>query len=278
MVCLIPACSKSEKIDMAPIDITHKHQGKKMMLITAIIIFVACFLLVTPAFASVGSPAWSYGGAENPTQWGSLSRDFALCELGRDQSPINIKNAVESTPSRIDFDYKPSLLQVVNNGHTIQVNAEEGSYATINGEKYALLQFHFHTPSEHRINDKATAMELHLVHRNDLGKLAVVGVMLTEGMLNPLIAEVWKNIPSVGKTNTVSDRMINLSSLLPTSKSYFSYVGSLTTPPCSENVKWNIFVEPMTISKDQIETFEAIYQVDARPIQPINGRNILLHR
>ncbi len=251
--------------------------NKHLLLLIAIAI-VAVPTLSTPALAGEGTPHWGYGGAENPTQWGSLGKDFALCESGRDQSPINIKNAVESTPAKINFDYKSSPLVVVNNGHTIQVNYAKGSTVTINGEKYALLQFHFHTPSEHEINDKATAMELHLVHRNEAGKLAVVGVMLNKGKANALIEQVWQNIPASGKTNTVSDRMINAADLLPKSMAYYSYDGSLTTPPCSEGVKWNVFVEPMTISEEQIEAFEKIYQVDARPIQSANGRPVQLHR
>ena len=148
----------------------------------------------------------------------------------------------------------------------------------INDEKYELVQFHFHTPSEHEINNKAAAMELHLVHRNEAGKLAVVGVMLTKGKENSLIKEIWENIPATGKTNTVSNIKINAANLLPSSKSYYSYTGSLTTPPCSEGVKWNVFVEPITVSEEQIEAFEKIYQVDARPIQPTNRRAIQLHR
>jgi len=258
---------------------------KNLLLLIAIAIGILLILvtLITPVLAAslpvTSPPVWRYGGVENPSQWGELSNDFALCESGKDQSPINIKvkDVVEGTPAKIDFDYKPSPLVVVNNGHTIQVNYAEGSTATIDGQKYALLQFHFHTPSEHEINDKASAMELHLVHRNEAGKLAVVGVLLTEGKANALIQEVWKNIPATGKTNTVSDRMINALSLLPSSKSYFSYDGSLTTPPCSEGVQWNILVEPTTVSEEQIETFEKIYQVDARPLQFTNQRTVQLH-
>jgi carbonic anhydrase len=255
----------------------HNNHGMKALLLSAAVIGTS-FLVSTSVFAGEPIPHWSYGGAENPTQWGALGKDFSLCELGRDQSPINIKNVVESTPAKIDFDYKPSPLVVVNNGHTIQVNYGSGSTVTINGEKYALLQFHFHTPSEHEINDKASALELHLVHRNEAGQLAVVGVMLNQGKANPLIEEIWKNIPAAGKTNTVSDRMINVASLLPSKKSYFSYAGSLTTPPCSEAVKWNVLLEPMTISEEQIEAFQKLYQVNARPIQSTNGRTVQLHR
>lgn len=250
---------------------------KHVILLLAIAI-VTTLLISLPVLAAVSSTHWSYGGTENPTQWGKLSEDFALCELGRDQSPINIINTIEDSPAEIDFDYKPSPLVVVNNGHTIQVNYAQGSTVTINGKKYALLQFHFHTPSEHNINDKASPMELHLVHRNEAGQLAVVGVMLNQGIANPLIAEIWKQIPDIGATNTVSDRLINASNLLPSKKSYFSYMGSLTTPPCSEGVSWNLFVEPITVSKEQVETFAKIYQVDARPLQPINGRTVQLHR
>jgi carbonic anhydrase len=255
----------------------NQKRSKNVLLLLAIVI-ATLSTLSTSALAGETTPHWSYGGAENPTQWGRLGKDFALCETGRDQSPINIKNAVDSTPAKISFDYKPSPLVVVNNGHTIQVNYAPGSTVTIDGEKYSLLQFHFHTPSEHEIKDKASAMELHLVHRNEAGQLAVVGVLLNRGTANALIEEVWKNIPATSKTNTVSDRMINASSLLPSRKSYYSYAGSLTTPPCSEGVKWNVFVEPITVSEEQIETFTKLYQVDARPIQPINGRAIKLHR
>ena len=251
--------------------------NRNLLLLLTILTIVVLTLSTSALAAEVGLH-WGYGGAENPSQWGSLNKDFALCELGRDQSPINIKNAVESTPAKINFDYKSSPLIVVNNGHTIQVNYAKGSTVTINGEKYALLQFHFHTPSEHEINDKATAMELHLVHRNEAGKLAVVGVMLNKGKANALIEQVWQNIPATGKTNTVSDRLINAADFLPKSMAYYSYDGSLTTPPCSEGVKWNVFVEPMTISEEQIEAFEKIYQVDARPIQSTNRRIVRLHR
>lgn len=258
-------------------NLLNKNYVKNVMLLLVIVI-VTTLLISTPVLAAFGSPLWSYGGSENPTQWGKLSNDFALCELGRDQSPINIKNTVEDSPAKIDFDYKPSPLVVVNNGHTIQVNYAQGSTVTINGKKYALLQFHFHTPSEHNINDKASPMELHLVHRNEAGQLAVVGVMLNQGIANPLIAEIWKQIPDIGATNTVSDRLINASNLLPSKKSYFSYMGSLTTPPCSEGVSWNLFLEPITVSKEQVEIFAKIYQVDARPLQPINDRTVQLHR
>ncbi|MEA5567222.1 carbonic anhydrase family protein [Anabaena sp. UHCC 0399] len=246
-----------------------------------ILVFVTFFigLITIPSvqtFAGEGTPDWGYGGAANPTQWAQISHDFALCELGRDQSPINLVSAIKEKLQPIFFNYKPTPLVVVNNGHTLQVNYAPGSTITINGEKYTLLQFHFHTPSEHTIGGKAAAMELHLVHRNDAGQLSVVGIMMKEGAANRLINEIWQYIPAVGETKTVS-RTINAAAFLPNTKAYFSYPGSLTTPPCSEGVRWNVLVEPITVSKEEISIFQKLYQVNARPIQPVNGRVIELH-
>ncbi|MDX2254973.1 MAG: carbonic anhydrase [Pseudanabaenaceae cyanobacterium bins.39] len=244
-------------------------------------IITGALLICSPFAALAEHPVhWGYGGSENPTQWGQLSKDFALCELGKSQSPINITNAsvVAGIPSKIKFNYLPSNLEIVNNGHTIQVNYDKGSSVVIDNEKYELVQFHFHTPSEHNINGKAYAMELHLVHRSlSSGKLAVVGVMIKNGESNPLIASIWENIPPTQTTKRVRDRQINAAELLPEKKSYYSYNGSLTTPPCSEGVSWNVLTEPVTFSESQIDEFQKIYQVDARPIQPNNSRSVQLH-
>ncbi|MFE4106270.1 carbonic anhydrase [Almyronema epifaneia] len=219
---------------------------------------------------------WSYGGEANPTQWGRLGHDFALCEVGRDQSPIDIDDAVIGSPSTIEFNYASVPLVVVNNRHTIQVNYAEGSTVKIDGDEYELLQFHFHTPSEHTAEGFASAMELHLVHRNEAGELAVVGIMLELGEAHPLIDTLWENIPEVGTTQT-TNLTINAADLLPDSIAYFSYSGSLTTPPCSEGVRWNVMREPVQVSEAQIAAFEALYPVNARPIQSTNGRIIELH-
>ncbi|MBD2176102.1 carbonic anhydrase family protein [Pseudanabaena sp. FACHB-1998] len=248
-------------------------------IVSLIIITGALWIGATSIVLAEDSTHWGYGGSENPTQWSSLSKNFALCELGKSQSPINITNSyvISGNQDQIEFNYLPSSLEIINNGHTIQVNYDKGSSVTINGEKYELVQFHFHTPSEHNINSKAYAMELHLVHRNASGTLAVVGVMIQNGRANPLIAEIWGNIPAIKTTKLVSDRQINVSELLPMSRAYYSYDGSLTTPPCSEGVKWNVFAEPITISEEQIQEFQKLYQVDARPIQSSNSRLIKLH-
>lgn len=242
-----------------------------------VLVLGAVLAFSMPAKTGENLPEWSYGGAANPTQWGRLGHDFALCEVGKDQSPINIDDAVVGATAEIEFNYAPVPLVVVNNGHTIQVNYAEGSTVKIQGEEYELVQFHFHTPSEHTTSGQASAMELHLVHRNVAG-LAVIGIMMEEGAANPMINTIWEHIPGEEKTKAVEAITINAVDLLPGSVTHFSYSGSLTTPPCSEDVQWYVLAEPIQVSEEQIAIFESLYSVNARPIQPKNGRIIELHQ
>jgi len=229
------------------------------------------------AIANEEAPAWSYGGTENSTHWGDIDQAYKTCKLGRDQSPINLENAVEAAPANITFNYQPAPLEVFNNGHTVQVNYAPGSTVSINGETYDLLQFHFHTPSEHLFEGEAAPMEVHLVHRNAAKELAVVGIAMVAGEADPIVEQIWANIPEASETKQAAGVMINAADLLPSSLTYQSYIGSLTTPPCSEAVKWNVMVEPIEVSEEQIETFSTLYQVNARPVQPTNGRQIERH-
>jgi carbonic anhydrase len=243
-----------------------------IFLTTLISSFIAVFY--PPVLAESNQISWSYKGATNPGQWGKISPEFALCNLGKNQSPININNIQKITSiNLLEFKYQPTSLLTINNGNTIQVNYKPGSKIKIKSEEYELLQFHFHTPSEHTINGKQSAMEMHLVHRNLKGELAVVAIIMEEGAANTIINEIILN--SISKNDFAS---INAADLLPKNKAYFSYTGSLTTPPCSENVKWNVLAEPIQVSKDQIAYFQRSYQFNARPVQPINGRKIESHR
>lgn len=254
---------------------------KNLLFLNLIVIVVFLIGLMAvfpkPVIAEENTPEWSYAGAANPTHWGEISPDFALCELGKNQSPININNAVEATPVQIEFNYQPTPLLVVNNGYTVQVNYHPGSTMKINDEEYELIQFHFHIPSEHTINNKASALEMHLVHRNAKNQLAVVGVMMNKGSANPFIDQIWQHITAVGKINDIENYTINAANLLPKNKAFFSYIGSLTTPPCSENVKWNVLTQATQVSEKQIAAFQKLYQVNARPVQPINTRKIEFH-
>lgn len=242
-------------------------------LVTTIIVLAS-----HPSLAEDNKPLWGYGGISNPYRWSELSPEFESCELGRDQSPINIvdPNQSEQT-SEIDFDYQSTTAEVVDNGHTIEVQFEPGNSITIDDEVYQLLQFHFHTPSEHLIDNKAAAMEVHFVHQNEAGKLAVVGIMMNSGAENPAIASIWDAIPDNNQVKAASKMSLNAAKLLPKNKTFLSYDGSLTTPPCSEEVSWNILVESIELSPEQIATFESLYPYNARPIQPLNGRSIDLN-
>ena len=232
---------------------------------------------------SQAAPDWSYGGYKNPTNWDELSPNWATCGSGTQQSPIDIKTSLLGsvgsviTPANIQFNYQSlSSFPVQNNGHTIQVNypyPSGTSTMTVDGQTYQLVQFHLHTHSEHLINGEAAALELHLVHQNSQGELAVVGVMIENGTENSALQTVFANMPLQEGVNTANGT-INASSFLPANRSYYGYQGSLTTPPCSQNVKWIVLKNPITASQAQIDAFTNIFQVNARPVQDLNGRII----
>jgi len=223
---------------------------------------------------------WSYGGSGNPTRWGTMAEEYALCDAGNSQSPVDIasKTQPQEESQPIQFNYQPIALTVKNNGHTIQVDYPPGSFIKIDGNIYKLLQFHFHTPSEHTIDGIASAMEMHLVHQSSQGKLAVVGVLIEAGSENYFLKEILENLPETEEEAEVEGVKINVETLLPNNRSYYSYSGSLTTPPCSEGVSWNVMKTPITASAEQIEQFMEIYQMNARPVQPLNRRKVQLIR
>lgn len=230
--------------------------------------------ILTEAWAEEGAH-WSYQGTTGPAQWGNLESEFVSCKLGKRQSPIDIRESAvkKADLAPIEFHYKPSTLKVVDNGHTIQVNYEPGSTIAVGGKNYQLVQFHFHKPSEEKINGKPYDMVVHLVHRNAEGKLAVVAVLIRNGQANPLIETLWSNLPAdKGKERVVAGTRIDASVLLPTDRSYYTFTGSLTTPPCSEEVTWFVLRNPKQLSGAQIARFGKIYPMNARPVQPLNGR------
>jgi carbonic anhydrase len=220
-------------------------------------------------------PHWAYQGEEGPAAWGKLDAAFATCSVGHTQSPIDIKGAKSADLPVLKFDYKAVPLNIIDNGHTIQVNYPAGSSLTVDGKVYTLKQFHFHHPSEEHINGHGYAMVAHLVHADSEGHLAVVAVLLTEGADNPLIASLWKNLPSEkGKATDVASVTVDPNQLLPADHGYFTFAGSLTTPPCSEGVTWYVLKHQSPISKEEVAAFAKIYPKNARPIQPANGREI----
>ncbi len=221
--------------------------------------------------------AWGYGGSHGPDSWGDLKPEYSACK-GNQQSPIDIrtKSVLEADLTNIKFRWSASTLNILNNGHTIQANYDRGSSIKVNGDRFDLQQYHFHAPSEHALNGRLYDMEAHFVHKATNGELAVVGVFFKEGKENTALKPVWNNMPTAGKTNKIANTKIKASDLLPRdAKAYFHYMGSLTTPPCSEVVNWYILAEPIEASKAQIKTFSKMIHANNRPIQPLNRRFVL---
>jgi carbonic anhydrase len=213
---------------------------------------------------------WDYEGEMGPENWG---KEFPTCGKGKSQSPLNIKGPFEKVRYNVVPEYKLGPLKILNNGHTIQVNVAPGSKIRIDGIAFDLLQFHFHRPSEEHINGKPSAMVIHFVHKNDAGELAVLGVLLQEGNENPGIKTLWSYAPPKEGPEVAPDNVaFNPTNLLPREMEFFHYDGSLTTPPCTEKVKFFILKSQVNVSKEQVTSFP--FKMNARPVQPLNERKI----
>jgi carbonic anhydrase len=227
-----------------------------------------------PAHAAAEHPHWGYVGEGAPERWAELSPENRQCAIGTRQSPIDIREGIRVDLEKINFDYRPSGFSVLDNGHTIQVNVAPGNALQVMGRRFELLQFHFHRPSEERINGRQYDMDAHLVHKDADGKLAVVAVLLERGRDQPLIQTIWNNLPLEKGQALTAPGLLDLNQLLPEDRSYFTYMGSLTTPPCSEGVLWMVMRMPVQMSANQISIFSRLYPMNARPIQAGSGRLI----
>jgi len=222
------------------------------------------------------APHWSYSGSNGPDHWGELDKTFNRCQQGHLQSPIDIRAPKPADLPPIRFAYQPTPLHIVNNGHTIQVNYAPGSFITVGDKRYQLTQFHFHHPSEERVDGKGFEMVAHLVHTAPDNALAVVAVLLTPGAENPVIASLWQHLSvHEGPEQKLDDVQIDVTGLLPQGHGYYTFMGSLTTPPCTEGVTWFVLKTPVQISQSEADAFGKIYPRDARPIQPLNQREVL---
>lgn len=238
-----------------------------------------CAVAAGPAFAAAeGSPHWSYEGHEGPEHWGELTPDFKTCDVGVQQSPVDLVGPVPAKVGAVKPSFKKMPLEVLNNGHTVQVNCAPGSGSRIAGKQFDLLQFHFHHPSEHLLDGRSLAMECHFVHRSSDGQLAVLGVFIREGRANEMLAPIWRAMPRRKADAYKPGVTIDPAALLPEDRTYFRYHGSLTTPPCSEGVLWTVFAQPVEASSEQIQTFAAMFPNNARPVQTLNRRYLLENR
>lgn len=235
-------------------------------------------LLATPLALAEHHAHWGYQGHAGAAHWASLDESFQTCKLGKNQSPINIetKKVEKADLKPIEFGYVAGAAEVINNGHTIQVNLPAAGAATIAGGEYKLLQFHFHTPSEEKINGKAYPMVAHLVHKSAEGKLAVVAVLFKRGKENAALKAVFADLPGKEGETKALEGGLNPADLLPADRAYYAFMGSLTTPPCSEEVRWQVLKTPVEVSAAQLKAFAKLYKMNARPVQPLNGRTVQL--
>jgi carbonic anhydrase len=232
-------------------------------------------------------PAWHYEGDEGPANWGKLSPKFAVCASGREQSPIDIvKPLPVKDAAALGIRFSPAALKIahlthvadgINNGHTIQINYPGGDTLSIGDASYALVQYHFHGPSEHTVNGKHFPMEMHFVHKATDGKLAVIGVLIAEGAHNAAFDPIWANLPARKGDETHYPAVnVDVDRLLPSTRTSYRYDGSLTTPPCAEGVKWIVMTTPIELSAAQIGAFTSKIQNNNRPVQGLNGRRVVI--
>lgn len=224
------------------------------------------------------SVCWGYEEENGPEVWGQLNPEYRICDTGIHQSPIDLVNPTPVELSAIIFNYQPASVNICNTGNTIQVAyRNKGNWIEIDETKYHLLQFHFHAPSEHRVVGELSDMEMHLVHESEDGTLAVIGVLIKSGSTYTAFDSFWHLIPSIAcESEQVSGIVLNAFDLLPSSKNTYRYDGSLTTPPCSEGVKWIVMTTPIEMSHSQIAAFKAIFDGNNRPVQPLNDRELLV--
>ena len=243
-----------------------------------VIVLIMLLFWLGPVTVTASDPVhWGYEGEVGPEHWGDLSPDYAACSQGVEQSPVDIPATAPVNPPGLSFNYQPSALNIVNNGHAIQVNYDQGSSLEINNATYPLMQFHLHSLSEHTLNGAHTPMELHLVHKDAGGHVAVIGVMIAEGAENPAYEPILAHMPAEeGESQVVSGTTVDAGDLLPADQRYYRYNGSLTTPPCTEGVTWFVMAAPVELSAGQIAAFQSIYNNDYRPVQPLNERTFLL--
>jgi carbonic anhydrase len=231
-------------------------------------------LLSSTAFSAEGIH-WEYSGEAGPDNWAKLSPEFSAC-AGKNQSPINLAGFIEAELDPITINYKAGTSEILNNGHTVQINAVPGSSISIDGVQFDLKQFHFHAPSENLINGKSYPMEAHLVHADKNGNLAVIAVMFTEGDKNKGLEKAWAQMPQEAGSKVALTSGISPQEILPSHRNYYRFNGSLTTPPCSEGVRWLVMKHTISASKEQIEKFaHVMHHPNNRPVQQVNARPVL---
>ncbi len=227
-----------------------------------------------PAPAPRAPVAWSYEGEGGPDHWGRLKPEYATCAEGRRQSPIDIRDGIRVDLEPLVFNYRPSPFRIIDTGRTLQV-AVSGSSFTLLGERYELVHLEFHRTAEIRIDGKTFDMGAHFVHKSAEGRIAIVAVQFEKGREHPLVQMIWNYLPLERNTPVSPPGLVlDVTQLLPERTPYYTFMGSLTTPPCTEGVLWLVLKQPVMLSAEQIAIFSRLYRDNARPVQPTFGRLI----
>jgi len=225
---------------------------------------------------SNSSSHWGYGKNNGPDHWSSMNPDYSLCSKGKNQSPVNISGFIKAPHKKLNTDYQTKVNEIVNNGHTIQINMKSGSKIKIDNSNFELKQFHFHSPSENTINGKSYPLEGHFVHADTNGDLVVLSVMFEKGDSNIVLEKLWSHMPEQSGAHENLTDNITASNLMPKNMDYYQFNGSLTTPPCSEGVRWYVLKNPIKVSQQQVDKFHhTMHHANNRPVQSINARLIL---
>lgn len=238
---------------------------------------LAVLVLGVTTLATAQTAPWDYVGKRGELNWGKLDPDYLACSKGHQQSPIDIRGAhLNKTLRPIEFHYIAGSIRLENDGHTIVAHVDPGSYIVAGGVRYELVEFDFHHPGEEAVRGKLSDMSVHLVHRSADGKMAIIAVRLTEnaGFPNAVLASLWPHLPRTAGAAEKVTEMVSAGGLLPTDRGYWTYMGSLSTPPCTEGVRWFVFEQDLSVSRDQLRVFAALFRINSRGLQDAHGRRI----
>lgn len=238
---------------------------------------VVAFLSFAGLAAAQTAADWDYYGKTGPLGWGKLDPAFKTCSDGHQQSPLDIRNTrLNKSLQPIEFHYLAGTETLENNGRTIVVHVNPGSYIVANGTRYDLVQYEFRHPSEEAVKGRLTDMGVQFLHKSADGKMAILAVRMTENQdaPNAILATLFARLPKkAGETLKIND-LVNPGGLLPADRSYWTYMGSLTTPPCTEGVRWFVFQQPVTLSRTQLNNYVSLFRINTRPLQTPHGRQI----
>lgn len=239
--------------------------------ISSAAILVIGLITCTSAFSK--NQPWSYSGPSGPEHWADLSPDYALCSSGREQSPINIEEVAIAQLPALETHYVTGPATLRHKGHTLEVRSDIENRLLLGADTYEFVQMHFHAPGEEQIKGRSYPLSAHLVHSNQNGELAVITILFKEGAENPVLAPVLAAIPA-RKSEVLTLGRLNIADLFPAQRDYYAYMGSLTVPPCTEGVRWQVLKTPVEVSKAQLQTFQLLFPANARPVQPTNTRTV----